>query len=71
MEKQNRKIKVTSKSRKQTDTAAGDEKKISGGHYYCDYSPRYSEDYDIYEKAKKHAREMRHRLKEDRTRNGQ
>jgi hypothetical protein len=64
MEKETRKIKKISKRKKQTDTAAGDEKTISGGHYYCDYSPRYSEDYDIYEKAKNHARKMRHRLEE-------
>ncbi|MDO4555422.1 MAG: hypothetical protein Q4B70_09790 [Lachnospiraceae bacterium] len=27
-----------------------------GGHYFCDYSPRYNEPYDIYEKAIQHVR---------------
>lgn len=33
---------------------AGEDNLTSGGHYFCDYSPRYQEKYNIYEKAKMH-----------------
>lgn len=37
--------------------------KVSRGRYHNDYSPRYQEPYDIYEKAKRH---MQQRRKEER-----
>lgn len=40
-------------------TAGRDNNKSSAGRYYCDYSPRYEEAYDIYEKAKRHVKQVR------------
>lgn len=40
-------------------TAGRDNNKSSAGRYYCDYSPRYEETYDIYEKAKRHVKQVR------------
>ena len=31
----------------------------AGGVYFCDYSPRYQDEYSIYDKAKEHARMQR------------
>ena len=42
------------------------------GRYHNDYSPRYQDAFDIYEKAKNHAKEQRkkERLQEHRNRSG-
>lgn len=55
-EKNRKRIRV---HKKDQNITAGKTQEISGGRYYCDYSPRYEEAYDIYEKAKKHARNIR------------
>lgn len=34
------------------------------GNYHNDYSPRYGEPYDIYDKARRHARDLRRRRKD-------
>ncbi len=38
---------------------AREEQGFSGVDYFCDYSPRYQETYNIYEKAKIHARQRK------------
>ena len=43
---------------RKNDTAAEVEP-VAGGDYFCDYSPRYTEEYSIYEKAKKHAKNLK------------
>ena len=55
-EKHRNRIRV---QKKKEITSAGNKQEISGGCYYCDYSPRYEDAYDIYEKAKQHARNIR------------
>ena len=37
------------------------------GRYHNDYSPRYQDAFDIYEKAKNHAKEQRNRSGDDNT----
>lgn len=39
--------------------AAEGEKSSPGGLHYGDYRPRYQETFDIYEKAKNHARDQK------------
>lgn len=31
----------------------------TGGDYFCDYRPRYEETYSIYDKAKKHIKNLK------------
>lgn len=51
-----KRLSVNNKGKK---TAAGDKERIFGGHYHCDYSPRYEEPYDIYQKARKHIQKVK------------
>lgn len=60
-EKKRKRIRVHKTDQK---TAAGNRQEISGGHYYCDYSPRYEKSFDIYEKAREHSRKIRKRMEE-------
>lgn len=46
------------RSSKKNKTAR-EEQCFSGVDYFCDYSPRYQETYNIYEKAKTHARQQK------------
>lgn len=57
MKKEVRRKRVSVRSQK--NMAAREEKEFTGGDYFCDYSPRYQETYNIYEKAKFHARKQK------------
>lgn len=46
-------------NKKEKKTAVEDKERIFGGRYHCDYSPRYEEAYDIYEKARSHMKQMK------------
>ena len=47
-------------NRKSLNKKAAEGREVSSeGLSFGDYSPRYQEDYDIYEKAKNHAREQK------------
>lgn len=43
----------------QKNIAAREERNFPGGDYFGDYSPRYQENYNIYEKAKCHVRQQK------------
>lgn len=49
--------KVCIRSRK--NHTAREKETFTGGDYFCDYSPRYTDAYSIYEKAKSHARQQK------------
>lgn len=57
MESAGRKKRIV--SIKRDNITAGEKSMISSGHYYCDYSPRYQKAYHIYEKAKRHMRQLK------------
>ena len=38
---------------------------LKAGRYHNDYSPRYQEPYDIYEKARRHMRQQKKENKEE------
>lgn len=50
----------------QKEQQQSNEKIIKKGNYHNDYSPRYQEPYDIYEKVKSHMKDIK---KEDKKRN--
>lgn len=44
---------------------ASDSLESAGGVYFCDYSPRYQDEYSIYDKAKGHAKRQRKKLEKN------
>ncbi len=54
---------VRRKKKRERDQEVLPDKDSFKGNYHNDYSPRYGEAYDIYDKARRHARDLRRRKK--------